>query len=91
MAAAGQNKSHFGIGQQLDFENRTPGCHVIFLRSNGKDRHPNIQRRDGLPFHAKPPFGQIKELHAKIGQLAVRNDFLSQGLNAVSRQGMFHA
>ena len=24
--------------------------------------------------------GEIKELHAKIGQLAVENDFLSQGL-----------
>jgi transposase len=24
---------------------------------------------------------KIKELHAKIGQLAVENDFLSQGLN----------
>ena len=24
--------------------------------------------------------GEIKELHAKIGQLAVKNDFLSQGL-----------
>ena len=24
--------------------------------------------------------GEIKELHAKIGQLAVQNDFLSQGL-----------
>ena len=24
--------------------------------------------------------GAIKELHAKIGQLAVENDFLSQGL-----------
>ena len=24
--------------------------------------------------------GKIKELHAKIGQLAVENDFLSQGL-----------
>ena len=24
--------------------------------------------------------GEIRELHAKIGQLAVENDFLSQGL-----------
>jgi len=24
--------------------------------------------------------GEIKDLHAKIGQLAVENDFLSQGL-----------
>ena len=28
--------------------------------------------------------GEIKELHAKIGQLAVENDFLSQGLKAMS-------
>ena len=28
----------------------------------------------------------VKELHAKIGKLAVENDFLSQGLNAVDRQ-----
>jgi transposase-like protein len=32
---------------------------------------------------------EIKGLHAKIGQLAVENDFLSQGLNAVARQRMF--
>lgn len=32
---------------------------------------------------------QVKELHAKIGKLAVENDFLSQGLNAVARQRMF--
>ena len=35
--------------------------------------------------------GEIKELHAKIGQLAVENDFLSRGLNAVARQRMFNA
>ena len=29
---------------------------------------------------AKNKDGEIKELHAKIGQLAVENDFLSQGL-----------
>ena len=28
--------------------------------------------------------GEIKELHAKIGQLAVENDFLSQGFKAMS-------
>ena len=28
----------------------------------------------------KDPEGQVKELHAKIGRLAVENDFLSEGL-----------
>ena len=32
---------------------------------------------------------EIKDLHAKIGKLAVENDFLSQGLNAVARQRMY--
>ena len=32
---------------------------------------------------------EVKELHAKIGKLAVENDFLSQGLNAIARQAMF--
>ena len=35
--------------------------------------------------------GEIKELHAKIGQLAVENDFLLRGLNAVAQQRMFNA
>ncbi len=29
---------------------------------------------------------EVKELHARIGKLAVENDFLSQGLNAIGRQ-----
>ncbi len=29
---------------------------------------------------------EVNELHAKIGELAVENDFLSQGLNDIGRQ-----
>ncbi|NQW15845.1 MAG: transposase [Rhodobacter sp.] len=36
-----------------------------------------------------PSESEIKDLHAKIGKLAVKNDFLAQGLNAVARQAMF--
>ena len=39
-------------------------------RSRNKDKVKKAENKDG----------EIKELHAKIGQLAVENDFLSQGL-----------
>ena len=47
--------------------------------------------RGGLTgvFSDKAKKAEVKELHAKIGQLAVENDFLSQGLNAVARQRLF--
>ena len=32
-----------------------------------------------------PSESEIKDLHAKIGRLAVENDFLAQGLNAAAR------
>ena len=32
---------------------------------------------------------EVKDLHAKIGTLAVEKDFLSQGPNGVARQRMF--
>lgn len=32
---------------------------------------------------------EVKELHAKIGKLAVENDFLPQGLKATAQQRIF--
>ena len=42
-------------------------------------------------FSDKVKKAENKELHAKIGQLAVENDFLLRGLNAVAQQRMFNA
>jgi transposase len=35
--------------------------------------------------------GEIKDLHAKIGQLVVENDFLSQGLKPLPGNACLHA
>ena len=58
------------------------------------DVHPNqitewkrqLQENSDAVFGAKPPENaeaKIKELHAKIGQLTMENDFLEQGLTRI--------
>ena len=42
----------------------------MIIRSNTGHSYQKAENKDG----------EIKELHAKIGQLAVENDFLSQGI-----------
>ena len=48
------------------------------METSGDRRHGRRFLRQGKK--AENMHGEINELHAKIGQLAVENDFLSQGL-----------
>src|SRR5262245_26428418 len=59
MATAGQEKGYFGVGQQVQFVDRSPWGDMVALGADGEDRRSYIGERHRPPFDLVTAFGQV--------------------------------
>jgi len=52
-----EEEGHFGLGEQVDFESRTPWRHVVAFGPDCEDWNANIGERHSLATRDKPSFG----------------------------------
>jgi len=64
--------------QEIAAQHQVHPNHVRTWKRQAMDGMADIFTKGGRP--VGPTEAEVKDLHAKIGRLAVENDFLSQGL-----------